>query len=73
MEREVVEFGEVPENAEYRIKEVRNNYQAENNYVLDFSDTEYIKKSTARELVQTNIPVKVSEPVKRMMEVVSNE
>jgi hypothetical protein len=71
--REVKKFGKVPENAKHRIKEARDTYQAENKFVLDFSDTEYIKKSTARELLGTNIPMRLSEPVKRMMEVVSNE
>lgn len=75
MHRRVEKFGEVPDpgSAEHRIKELRDTYQPENKYVLDFSDTEYISKSTARELLCTNIPMKLSDPVKRMMEVVSNE
>jgi anti-anti-sigma regulatory factor len=65
------EFGETL-TARHRIKELKDEYQAENKVVLDLSETEFISLSAADELYNSNFSMKISEPVERMLSVVAS-
>jgi anti-anti-sigma regulatory factor len=65
------EFGETV-TTRHRIKELKDEYQAENKVVLDFSETEFISRAAADELYNSSFSMKISEPVKRMLSVVAS-
>lgn len=57
----------------HRIEELRNQYQPETQVVLDFSETEFISRAAAHEAYNSGFAMKLSEPVRRMMQVVAGD